>query len=116
MEKRSFSRIEHILEVLLKARCKLIKGHLLNLSLDGAFLMTPESLSIGEAVEMTLSISAVASNMEVINVVLGGKVIRVDEDGTAVQFDRLDLDSLTHLKNIIEKNLIDQYLKSIAIE
>lgn len=112
-EKRIFSRVDFNFETYLKIKERILQGEILNLSLDGTFVKMPEELKTGEEVELTLILNTESSSL---SIKAGGKVVRSESSGAAIQFSKIDLESLTEIKNIIEQKLVDQYLKSIAIE
>jgi len=104
MSTRQFSRVRFRIGATIKTPERQFQGKLENLSMRGMFLVTEERLSLGEQVEITMVLSGTSPEL-VID--LNGTVSRVSEDGLGFYFDKIDLDSYTHLKNIIAYNIDD---------
>jgi hypothetical protein len=79
-------------------------GNVENLSMCGMFLITAERLPEGEPVEITIVLSGTSPELFV---GFTGRVSREAENGIAFSFEKIDLDSYTHLKNIIAYNSED---------
>jgi hypothetical protein len=79
-------------------------GNVENLSMSGMFLITEERLPEGEPVEITIVLSGTSPELFV---GFTGKVSREAGNGIAFFFEKIDLDSYTHLKNIIAYNSDD---------
>jgi hypothetical protein len=75
-----------------------------NLSMAGMFLITGEPLFVGDPVDITIVLSG---HLPEISVDFNGNVTRITEDGVGFTFDKMDLDSYMHLKNIIAYNSED---------
>jgi PilZ domain len=104
MSTRKFSRVHFNVEAAIKAGERSFCGEVENLSMTGMFLETDERLVEGEVVEITISLTG--SSPE-INLSFSGKVARQVENGLAFVFDKIDLDSYMHLKNIVSYNIDD---------
>jgi hypothetical protein len=74
-----------------------------NLSMKGMFLATGETLP-GQS---PLDISIILSDSSMISMSLKGRTVRQTEAGIAIEFQEMDLDSFTHLRNIIAQNCDD---------
>jgi len=103
-ERRNFARIDFQGQAVLRGdddtqgACKL-----LNVSLRGVQLSHPENIVVhvdsiyqleiplGEAASISMSI----------------RVMRVDDDRFGARWERIDVDSLTHLRRLVELNLGD---------
>jgi hypothetical protein len=72
--------------------------------MNGMLLVTGEQLSMGEPVEIIILL---AGSEPEISVKLSGRVCRLTEDGIGFTFDKIELESYTHLKNIISYNTED---------
>lgn len=72
--------------------------------MNGMLLETEERLPVGSAVDISLTLMGTEPE---ISVAFGGRVKRITDEGIGFQFDRIDLDSYTHLKNIISYNMAD---------
>ena len=104
MGTRKFSRVDFQVSATIKTSEKQFQGEIENLSMSGMFMETTEHLVIGDAVD--ISIILTGTNPE-ISVNFNGRVCRVTTDGLGFTFDKIDLDSYTHLKNIIAYNIDD---------
>lgn len=104
MSTRKFSRVNFRVDATIKAGDRQFHGNVENLSMSGMFMETGELLSIGDMVDITIILTG--TNPE-ISVNFSGKVCRVIDDGLGFTFEKIDLDSYTHLKNIIAYNIDD---------
>lgn len=104
MGTRKFSRVNFNVSASIKAADRQFQGSIENLSMNGLFLVTRERLEEGESVEITIFLTG---SVPEISVNFSGKVTRVTDDGLGFTFDKIDLDSYTHLKNIIAYNIDD---------
>lgn len=104
MSTRKFSRVNFQVDATIKAGDRQFHGNVENLSMSGMFMETGERLSIGDEVDITIILTG--TNPE-ISVNFIGKVCRVIDDGLGFTFEKIDLDSYTHLKNIIAYNIDD---------
>lgn len=104
MSTRQFSRVDFHVNATINAAKRQFHGKVQNLSMHGMFLVTDERLSLGDLVDITIVLSG--SSPE-IAITFTGKVCRVAEEGLGFTFEKIDLDSYTHLKNIIAYNIDD---------
>ncbi len=104
MSTRRFSRVHFNVEATIKTADRLFQGVVENLSMTGMFLVTSERLPLGEAVEITIVLTG--SSPE-ITVSFNGKTSRIVENGMGFVFEKIDLDSYMHLKNIVAYNIDD---------
>jgi len=104
-EKRSFTRVPFQSEAIVKSSDKTILCDLQNLSLNGLFLKTSEKIPVREPVELEILLSGSSSEL---SICLQGIVVRETEEGVAVQFQKMDLDSFIHLRNVVAYNCEDQ--------
>ncbi len=117
MEKRKHRRVTFRTEATVKCGEVKISGTVDNLSMKGMFLNTTERL----AGEGPLDISIVLSGSStVLSLSLKGKVVRQTDSGSAIEFSEMDLDSFTHLRNVVAYNCDDadeiseEYFRSIG--
>jgi hypothetical protein len=103
MERRKLTRVDFDMEALIKYNSEEIKGMVENISLKGILVKASEEreISIGQNVNITLCI--VGSNTK-LDINLQGKLVRHDEKGLGFRYDKIDLDSFIHLKNIVAYN------------
>ncbi len=102
-EKRKFSRVEFKKEAEILIDGNKFQGEIINLSLKGAYLKTAKQLQLGNPVEMVIHLAGDSD----FDIDLKGKVVRLTSDGVGIMFDRIDLDSFAHLRNIIAYNFGD---------
>jgi hypothetical protein len=104
MSTRKFSRVPFRVEAAVQTDDRLFHGKVENLSMNGIFVTTAERLPVGKTVD--ISITLTGSSPE-ISIAFSGRVGRITDEGIGFTFDRIDLDSYTHLKNIIAYNIDD---------
>jgi len=104
MNIRKFSRVNFQVAAVVKAAAHQFHGEVDNLSMSGMFMVTGEQLQLGETVDISIILNG--SSPE-INVHITGKVSRIGENGIGFTFEKTDLDSYTHLKNIVSYNIDD---------
>jgi len=104
MSTRQFSRVNFRVAATIKTTERQFQGNVENLSMRGMFLLTEERLAVGDMVEITIVLNGTSPE---ISVSFDGKVCRATENGLGFSFEKIDLDSYTHLKNIIAYNIDD---------
>ena len=104
MSTRKFSRVQFNIGATIKIADRQFQGAVENLSMTGMFLVTNEQLSDGETAEITIVLTG---TMPEIAVNFIGVATRITEDGVGFTFEKMDLDSYMHLKNIIAYNIDD---------
>lgn len=77
------------------------KGSSKDLSMRGVFIKTSQTLKENTPCQVTIKLQGLEEDM-VLN--MEGRVVRVSADGYAIFFDSVDLDTYTHLKNIVRYN------------
>jgi hypothetical protein len=104
MGNRKFSRVPFHVNATIAAAGRQFQGEVENLSMTGMFVDTAERLDEGQAVDITI---ALTGTLPEITICFSGKVSRIVVNGLAFTFDKIDLDSYMHLKNIIAYNSDD---------
>ena len=104
MSTRKFSRVQFNVEATVRIADRKFQGAVENLSMAGMFLVTSERLAEGDMVDITIILSG---NLPEITVDFNGIVTRITEDGVGFTFDKMDIDSYMHLKNIVAYNIDD---------
>jgi hypothetical protein len=104
MSTRKFSRVRFNVAATIRNTERQFQGAVENLSMTGMFLVTNEQLAEGELVDITIVLTG---TLPEIAVNFNGIVTRVAEDGIGFTFEKIDLDSYMHLKNIIAYNIDD---------
>jgi hypothetical protein len=104
MSTRKFSRVRFNVEATIKVGERQFQGGVENLSMTGMFLVTDERLPEGEAVDITIVLTGTEPP---ISVNFNGRVSRIIGNGMGFIFEKIDLDSYMHLKNIVAYNIDD---------
>ncbi|MSN25923.1 MAG: PilZ domain-containing protein [Geobacter sp.] len=104
MSTRKFSRVHFNVEATIATAGRQFRGTVENLSMTGMLLLTDERLPEGEMVEISMVLTG---TLPEIKINFSGKVARVVDDCMAFTFDKIDLDSYMHLKNIVAYNSDD---------
>jgi len=104
MSMRKFSRVPFHVVATIAAGSRSFQGAVTNLSMNGMFMETAERLAEGETVDIVITLSGTDPE---VRVGFSGRVSRLTENGIAFHFEKVDLDSYTHLKNIIAYNMAD---------
>jgi len=104
MSTRKFSRVEFNVMATVSTGGRSFQGKVSNLSMNGLLLDTDEKLQMGEVVDITISLPGTEPE---IAVAFTGRVCRITDSDIAFRFQMIDLDSYTHLRNIISYNMAD---------
>lgn len=104
MSTRKFSRVRFNVEATIKVGERQFQGGVENLSMTGMFMVTDERLAEGEAVDITIILTGTEPP---ISVNFNGRVSRIVGNGMGFVFEKIDLDSYMHLKNIVAYNIDD---------
>jgi hypothetical protein len=104
MSTRKFSRVDFRVDATIKTAERQFNGGVENLSMSGMYMVTEERLPLNDQVDITIGLTGTAPQ---ISVNFSGVVSRINDDGMAFTFQKIDLDSYTHLKNIIAYNIDD---------
>jgi hypothetical protein len=104
MSTRKFSRVHFNVEATIKTADRRFQGVVENLSMTGMFLVTSERLPVVEAVEITIVLTGTSPE---ITINFNGKASRIVENGMGFVFEKIDLESYMHLKNIVAYNIDD---------
>jgi hypothetical protein len=104
MSTRKFSRVLFNVGATVKVADRQFQGAVENLSMTGMFLVTTEQFTQGEKAAITIVLTGTQPE---IAVDFSGIVTRTSENGVGFTFEKMDLDSYTHLKNIIAYNIDD---------
>ena len=104
MSTRKFSRVPFHVIATATVEGRSFQGKVSNLSMNGLFLETPERLPDGEAADLIITLEGTDPEIAVSFL---GRVCRITEEGIGFTFEKIDLDSYTHLRNIIAYNMAD---------
>jgi hypothetical protein len=105
-DKRNFSRIPFDADALIKGEHGEWKSEVLDISLKGALLELPENWTgeKGTAFELEIKLAPDAV------IYMQARVAHIEEDHIGFLCEHIDLDSITHLRRIIELNTGDEEL------
>jgi hypothetical protein len=107
-EKRKYSRVGFTtqIQIMFEADGNIVNldGKSSDLSLKGLFVSTEEKFSMGTTCSIKVYLS---SGIEKIEMLMKGTVVRADKAGLGIVFDSMDMDTYSHLKNIVYYNSID---------
>jgi hypothetical protein len=81
-----------------------IDGSSKDISLNGVFIHTDEALPLNEPCDVEIILTG---TVEPLNLKMNGKIARKEAHGVAVAFGAMDIDSYSHLKNIVRYNTSD---------
>lgn len=104
MSTRKFSRVPFHVSASATVDGRSFQGTVSNLSMNGMFLETHERLPLDTLADLVITLEG--SEPE-IAVVFTGRVSRLTDDGIGFHFEKIDLDSYTHLRNIVAYNIAD---------
>jgi len=105
--RRHFTRIPMDSEVTLACGAQQWKSQLIDISLKGALLSTPEEF--GDCPDCSCRLMFMLNNTDVTIMMVGNIVYKKDEQ-LGFRCDNIDLDSITHLKRMVELNIGDEGL------
>jgi hypothetical protein len=105
--RRHFTRIPMDSAVTLACGAKQWNSQLLDISLKGALLAIPDNF--GECPECSCRLMLSLSEAE-ITIMMVGHIVHHEETRLGFRCDSIDLDSITHLKRMVELNLGDEGL------
>src|SRR5690606_38024177 len=96
-------RVNFLKRVLIETNNKQVETHCLDISLKGILLVRPENsdLNVADAIKVIL----VLSPEEVI--VMQGCLVHLDDEVVGCESLKMDVDSLTSLRRLLELNLAD---------
>jgi len=104
MSTRKFSRVPFHVIATATAGGRSFQGKVSNLSMNGLFLETSERLVDGEIADLVITLEGTEPEIAVSFL---GRVCRIIDTGIGFHFEKIDLDSYTHLRNIIAYNMAD---------
>ncbi len=106
MGNRKFSRVPLRIEAFISCRALALKAEVKNLSLNGISLICREDFMVGDVARITLYLSGTVRRLD-LSISMYGQVLRSGDGVVALQFQEMDLDSFTQLRNIIAYNTGD---------
>ncbi len=105
-ERRSGVRVHFNTEIIIKVDSgnRQYYGNSRDISLRGIFLYTEDTLKINSSCDVEIRLEGGAESLVLF---LKGHVVRKESEGYGIFFDSVDLESYTHLKNIVKYNSPD---------
>ena len=107
-ERRKCSRVAFTTDIHIHLETKdkeiEIQGYSKNLSLNGIFVNTDERIELETTCEIRIRLTG---SVDKIELQIKGRVARISNNGMGIVFDSMDVDSYSHLKNIVQYNSID---------
>jgi hypothetical protein len=100
-EHRLFHRIRFVLKTDVEINGKSREATLVDISLKGALITFPHELHPETGLPCQLTIHLDASDIKLI---ISGEVIHTHENVTGIKFTLIDLDSMIHLRRLLELN------------
>jgi len=102
-EKRRHIRVDFATRVVINAGSVQIEvpGDSRDLSLKGVFINTEQKLPVDTRCSVRIFLSC---GFDEVELKMKAKVARVDDHGLGISFDSMDLDTYTHLRNIMRYN------------
>ena len=105
--RRHFTRIPMDSEVTLACGAQQWKSQLIDISLKGALLSLPEEF--GDCPDCSCRLMFMLNNTDV-TIMMVGNIVYQKGEQLGFRCDNIDLDSITHLKRMVELNLGDEGL------
>lgn len=101
MNERNKSRVIFHVNASIGYNNHTINGDVENLSTNGMFMNTTETIPLDTEVEVSIYLSGTTSEL---SLKINGQVVRKGEKGVGIKFKEIEFDSFLHLRNIIEFN------------
>ncbi len=105
MEKRELVRVPFQIDATISAENQTVPVKIENISLKGMFILTDGQFKLNDMVQVTIHLAGESSDLEID---VTGIVVRKNEKGIGVRFEKVDLDSFIHLRNIVAYNSGDE--------
>ncbi|WP_340678547.1 PilZ domain-containing protein [Paraglaciecola sp.] len=107
MERRNFNRVVFSTQAELFANDKVWQTDILDLSLKGALIVTPDDflLDTNAVYDLKFKLEGLANSIH-----MQGKMRHANAQFLGFQCDLIDIDSVTELRRLIELNLSDESL------
>ncbi len=107
-DRRKHTRVDFTTRIVINTGAAVIEadGNSKDLSLKGVFIYTDKKLAAGTNCHVKIFLSGGVDDIELS---MQAKVVRVEEHGLGIAFGPMDLDSYTHLRNVMRYNVEDFY-------
>lgn len=107
-DRRKHSRVGFTteIEIILKANGKevILKASSKDLSMKGIFVRTDQRFEMGTTCSVSIYLTG---GIEEIKLQIQGSIVRETDTGIGVVFESMEVDTYTHLKNIVQYNSVD---------
>ncbi len=106
IEKRSKPRVYYKTDILLKLDKFEVRaiGSSIDLSLNGIYVKTDDDISVGTECIVEINLSGITEKLPL---KMQGTIVRKELSGIGISFNSMDIDSYTHLKNVVRYNSAD---------
>lgn len=105
IEKRKFTRIAFEIDARVTSGGSVIQSDKVrNVSLGGMFIHSREPLPQGAQCEVEMGVTGPATSLQMR---VEGEVVRVETEGFAIRFTKMDVDSLIYLRHLIRIRCTD---------
>jgi len=117
MEKRHFSRVDYQVHAVITCDGETVEADVKNLSLKGMLVHSDRELPLGKKADISISLSNVSPP---IVIQLKGEVVRSQTGELGFNFERIELDSFVHLRNIVSickgdaDSVMDEFIDFVA--
>lgn len=105
-EKRNKPRVHYKTDILVKLDKFEVRalGNSRDLSLNGIFIKADDDIPVGTECMVEISLSGTTESLPL---TMQGTVVRKEASGIGISFNSMDIDSYTHLKNLVRYNSED---------
>lgn len=81
-----------------------LEGNSRDLSQKGIFVSTDQRFAIGAKCSVKIYLTG---SIDKIELAMHGTIVRMTDRGVGIQFDSMDVETYSHLKNIVQYNSLD---------
>ncbi|MCP4672812.1 MAG: PilZ domain-containing protein [Desulfobacula sp.] len=107
-ERRRHARVDFATPILIQIEAdgeKIdVKGSTSDLSLKGIFIGTQNILAVGTKCSIKIFLTGTRDKLALL---MEGSIVRSNENGMGIEFMSMDVDTYSHLKNIVNYNSLD---------
>ena len=105
--RRKHSRVGFATQIKIELKTKdqvTLEGNSKDLSLKGIFVSTPRRFARGTSCFVKIYLTG---GIEKIELLVEGTIVRQTDTGIGIVFNAMDVDTYSHLKNIVHYNRVD---------
>ncbi|PID77941.1 MAG: hypothetical protein CSB21_03120 [Deltaproteobacteria bacterium] len=102
-ERRQFLRVDFTAHIILKTSSKSyeLEGNSRDISQKGIYINSSVDIPVGTLCDLVVILTG---SKPPVTLNITGSVVRNKDDGIAIEFKEMNLESYTHLKNIVKYN------------